>query len=109
MADQGHLVPPSQDPSKENIWTETKKRLERFLPDLFKEIFPDAPKETPPVSTPASPLPSTPAEPSSENTPGEKENEKENETEPEPENEKENQAVSEAPKVEDEKNESEQS
>ncbi|KAL3472092.1 hypothetical protein BJX99DRAFT_11435 [Aspergillus californicus] len=55
MADVGHLVPPTQDPSKETIWKETKKRLERFLPDLFKEIFPDAPKETPPVSAPGSP------------------------------------------------------
>lgn len=55
MADGGYLVPPSQDTSKEQIWTETKKRLERFLPDLFKEIFP----EIPPVqSTPAPTAPS---------------------------------------------------
>ncbi|KAL3464216.1 hypothetical protein BJX64DRAFT_99281 [Aspergillus heterothallicus] len=53
MADGGHLVPPSQDFSKEMIWTETKKRLERFLPDLFKEIFPDAPKEMSPSTTTA--------------------------------------------------------
>ncbi|KAL2864685.1 Sec7 domain-containing protein [Aspergillus lucknowensis] len=61
MADVGHLAPPSQDPSKENIWTETKKRLERFLPDLFKEIFPDAPKdsEMPPPSTDSAPTNST--------------------------------------------------
>jgi brefeldin A-resistance guanine nucleotide exchange factor 1 len=45
MADGGYLVPPSQDPSKEEIWVETRKRLGRFLPDLFSEIFPDAPKE----------------------------------------------------------------
>ena len=105
MADVGHLVPPSQDPSRENIWTETKKRLDRTLPDLFNEIFPDAPKESekPPASAPASPLPPTPA------------------TEPEPEpaapadpsttddtpNGKENQAVvSEEPKSTDEKAES---
>ncbi|KAL4942541.1 hypothetical protein BDV06DRAFT_222063 [Aspergillus oleicola] len=84
MADVGHLVPPSQDPSKENIWTETKKRLDRTLPDLFKEIFPDAPKETekPPASAPASPLPPTPTtEPApqadtstSDDTPNGKEN-----------------------------------
>lgn len=111
MADQGHLVPPSQDASKESIWIETKKRLERFLPDLFKEIFPDAPKETPPVSKPASPLPTTPAEQPSENTPGDKEKENEHEAQPENENEngKDNQAVFEAPKAEDEKTESEQS
>lgn len=58
MADGGHLVPPSQDPSKEPIWTETKKRLERFLPDLFKEIFPEdlieKPAAVPAVSSPIS-------------------------------------------------------
>lgn len=45
MADGGYLVPPAQDPSKEQMWNETKKRLGRFLPDLFIEIFPDAVKE----------------------------------------------------------------
>lgn len=56
MADGGFLVPPTQDPSKEEIWTETKKRLERFLPDLFPEIFPDASKQ--PAAAPASSPPS---------------------------------------------------
>ncbi|KAL4861202.1 hypothetical protein BDV12DRAFT_208274 [Aspergillus spectabilis] len=51
MADAGHLVPPSQAPSNEDLWTETRKRLERFLPDLFKEIFPDAPKELIPLAS----------------------------------------------------------
>lgn len=45
MADGGYLVPPSQDPSKEEMWVETRKRLSRFLPDLFVEIFPDAASE----------------------------------------------------------------
>ncbi|GLB02791.1 GDP/GTP exchange factor for ARF [Aspergillus tubingensis] len=64
MADGGYLVPPSQDPSKEPIWTETKKRLERFLPDLFKEIFPNASDEkSAPVSVAPSPAPSTPTPP----------------------------------------------
>lgn len=45
-ADGGYLVPPSQDPSKEQIWVETRKRLGRFLPDLFAEIFPDTANET---------------------------------------------------------------
>jgi hypothetical protein len=39
MADGGYLVPPSQDPSKEEIWVETRTRLGRFLPDLFSEIY----------------------------------------------------------------------
>lgn len=45
MADVGYLVPPSQDPTKQEMWTETRKRLGRFLPDLFVEIFPDTGKE----------------------------------------------------------------
>ncbi|PYH96295.1 Sec7 domain protein [Aspergillus ellipticus CBS 707.79] len=63
MADGGYLVPPSQDPSKEQIWNETKKRLDRFLPDLFNEIFPPVPDEKPaPAAAPAptSPEPSVP-------------------------------------------------
>lgn len=47
MADGGYLVPPSQDPSREEMWMETRKRLERFLPGLFVEIFPDSAKEQP--------------------------------------------------------------
>jgi brefeldin A-resistance guanine nucleotide exchange factor 1 len=77
MADQGHLAPPHQDPSKENIWTETKKRLERFLPDLFEEVFPDvpAPKENPPVTSPKSDSPPPHSiVPTSEHTTDEKEN-----------------------------------
>ena len=58
MADGGHLVPPSQDPSKAQIWVETKKRLERFLPALFVEIFPDAARQetSAPVSGVSSPV-----------------------------------------------------
>lgn len=49
MANGKYLVPPSEDPSKEKLWVETKRRLERFLPNLFEEVFPP-PKE---VETPA--------------------------------------------------------
>jgi brefeldin A-resistance guanine nucleotide exchange factor 1 len=67
MADGGYLVPPSQDVSKEQTWTETKKRLERFLPDLFKEIFPEVPPEqSTPVPAVASPVPSNPDTPTDE-------------------------------------------
>lgn len=48
MSGSGFLVPPSQDPSKEKLWVETWKRLDRFLPDLRKELDLD-PKEEPPV------------------------------------------------------------
>lgn len=59
MADGGYLVPPSLDPSKEEMWNETRKRLGRFLPDLFVEIFPDAgkePEKSQPVSAADSPV-----------------------------------------------------
>ncbi|WEW60968.1 GDP/GTP exchange factor for ARF [Emydomyces testavorans] len=52
MADGGYLAPPSKDPSKEKIWVETQKRLDRFLPDLFKEIFPSASEEKPSHTSP---------------------------------------------------------
>lgn len=57
MADGGYLVPPSQDPSKEEIWVETRTRLGRFLPDLFSEIFPDTANE-PEKPAPGSTIPS---------------------------------------------------
>jgi len=38
MAKDGYLVPPSEDASREKLWTETWKRLDRFLPDLRKEL-----------------------------------------------------------------------
>ena len=44
MANGKYLVPPSEDPSKEKLWIETRKRLQRFLPTLFEDIFPP-PKE----------------------------------------------------------------
>lgn len=53
MADSGHLTPPpTSDANKQKIWTETKKRLDRFLPNLFSELFPvsESPKDEPPTS-----------------------------------------------------------
>jgi brefeldin A-resistance guanine nucleotide exchange factor 1 len=46
MADSGYLAPPpADDPSKEKIWVETSKRLDRFLPSLFEELFPTPPPQ----------------------------------------------------------------
>ncbi|KAF7720322.1 Sec7 domain-containing protein [Penicillium ucsense] len=59
MADGGYLVPPSQDASKEHIWLETHKRLDRFLPNLFVEVFPDADKE--PGKLPVEPVIASPS------------------------------------------------
>lgn len=54
MADSGHLTStPTSDPTKQKIWAETKKRLDRFLPNLFSELFPasEAQKDMPPTPT----------------------------------------------------------
>ena len=53
MADSDHLIrPPTSDPNKQKIWTETKKRLDRFLPNLFSELFPvsESQKDVPTTS-----------------------------------------------------------
>lgn len=42
MSSNGYLVPPAQDPSKERLWSESWKRIDRFLPDLRKELALDA-------------------------------------------------------------------
>ncbi|KAK8119006.1 uncharacterized protein PG998_003632 [Apiospora kogelbergensis] len=40
----GYLVPPSVDPSQENLWVETWKRIDRFLPELKNELAPEEPQ-----------------------------------------------------------------
>lgn len=55
MSSSGFLVSPKQDPSKEKLWTETWKRIDRFLPDLRGDLAleePDAePSKTEPSKT----------------------------------------------------------
>lgn len=71
MADGGYLIPPSQDPSKEEIWIETRKRLGRFLPDLFSEVFPDPPNDSEKShsgTAVSSPIQTSEAEPKNEET-----------------------------------------
>lgn len=43
MSSSSFLVPPSKDPSQEKLWTETWKRIDRFLPDLRKDLNLDPP------------------------------------------------------------------
>lgn len=60
MADGGYLVPPSEDLQQATLWNETWKRLERFLPGMFREILPEKANPPPqPVTpkTPDAPLP----------------------------------------------------
>lgn len=43
MSSSGILVPPSSDSTKEKLWVETWKRIDRFLPELGKELALDQP------------------------------------------------------------------
>lgn len=38
MASSGFLVSPRQDASKEKLWNETWKRIDRFLPELKSDL-----------------------------------------------------------------------
>lgn len=38
LASSGYLVAPSQDPLKETLWSETWKRIDRFVPDLRGDL-----------------------------------------------------------------------
>ncbi|KAK7748907.1 GDP/GTP exchange factor for ARF [Cytospora paraplurivora] len=56
MSSNGYLVPPSKDPSKEELWSESWKRIDRFLPELRKDLALEEQAEPPneePVDPPA--------------------------------------------------------
>ena len=38
MSSSGYLVPPSKDPAQEKLWSETWRRIDRFLPDLRADL-----------------------------------------------------------------------
>lgn len=44
MSSSGYLVSPKEDASKEDLWNETWKRIDRFLPDLRNDLVPDEPE-----------------------------------------------------------------
>ncbi|KAF6820388.1 Sec7 domain-containing protein [Colletotrichum musicola] len=44
MASSGFLIAPSKDATKESLWNETWKRIDRFLPDLKNDLALDEPK-----------------------------------------------------------------
>jgi golgi-specific brefeldin A-resistance guanine nucleotide exchange factor 1 len=54
MSSSGYLVPPNQEPAQEKLWVETWKRLDRFLPDLRKELDLDEPRQNGEPSEPQS-------------------------------------------------------
>jgi brefeldin A-resistance guanine nucleotide exchange factor 1 len=41
MSNGGYLAPPDENPEQEELWTETWKRVNRFLPNFFAELFPE--------------------------------------------------------------------
>jgi len=41
LSNGGYLVPPDEQPEKEQLWNETWKRINRFQPELFQELFPE--------------------------------------------------------------------
>lgn len=49
MSSSGYLVPPSKDPEKAELWTETWKRIDRFLPELRGELALEEEEEVKPV------------------------------------------------------------
>lgn len=51
MASQGILAPPAEKPEHEQLWITTWSKLERFLPDLFAEVFPEEAKKPKGIAT----------------------------------------------------------
>lgn len=45
MANGGYLAPPDENPEQEELWNETWKRINRFLPNLHAELFPEEAKK----------------------------------------------------------------
>ena len=41
MSTSGYLAPPDQKPEQADLWNQTWRHLDRFLPNLRKELFPE--------------------------------------------------------------------
>jgi brefeldin A-resistance guanine nucleotide exchange factor 1 len=54
MSSSGYLIPRSKDPAQEKLWVETWKRIDRFLPDLRKELDLDLKDTEKPLLSPTS-------------------------------------------------------
>ena len=44
MSSGGFLAPPEEKPEQEELWNETWKRIDRFLPDLKNDLALEEPK-----------------------------------------------------------------
>ncbi|KAF2198263.1 Sec7-domain-containing protein [Delitschia confertaspora ATCC 74209] len=63
MSSGGFLAPPDQKPEHEELWNETWKRINRFLPNLFAELFPKEANKPPiPRKSNVEEKPKTPTE-----------------------------------------------
>ena len=69
MADGGFITPPVDGQPRTELWDETCKRVDRFLPELMGEIFPkvNAPPEEKKEQEPAPPKKETGEEKGKEN------------------------------------------
>jgi brefeldin A-resistance guanine nucleotide exchange factor 1 len=41
LSNGGYLAPPDEKPGQEEMWVETWKRVNRFAPGFFGELFPE--------------------------------------------------------------------
>jgi brefeldin A-resistance guanine nucleotide exchange factor 1 len=41
LSNGGYLAPPDEKPEQEEMWVETWKRVNRFAPGFFGELFPE--------------------------------------------------------------------
>jgi hypothetical protein len=58
MSASGYLAPPDQKPEQRALWDQTWRHLDRFLPNLRKELFPESVlKPGTGVKSPTSPVP----------------------------------------------------
>ena len=62
MSSNGYLVPPSKNPERKELWDETWKRIDRFLPELRKDLALDEPEPEPEPAPEPVPVPEPVAE-----------------------------------------------
>ena len=53
MSSSGFLVPSAQNPSKQSLWDETWRRVDRFLPELRSDLASEGLDQPLPTETPA--------------------------------------------------------
>lgn len=41
LSNGGYLAPPDEKPEQEKMWNETWKKVNRFLPQFFEDLFPE--------------------------------------------------------------------